>query len=413
MKIQKLVISNVGIIGSETIEFNKPLNLFYGDVRQGKTTILNAIKWCFGGGFPDDIIKHGEKKASIELHFDKTYILRKFRKDKHGVTKAEKIEFIDENGEAVDKPVAAIEKFLNPFLLNQNHLIDMNEPSRKRFFVELFGIDTDIIDKKLVEVEQGAKELRIKIGAYGDVSVEKMESVNLDILRAAKQEIVDSFEEIYNDIYTFNERGRKINEARGRGQKEIEELKRKIEEDEKWLKDNSEITLKEIPSQPDTSEIEQKINEGIEHNVKYEQYLKDRGQASLKAADQDELSEIEESVRDLRKDKASCLSDVNDKCTIKGLSFDDSGNFEFEETTAGMLSTSQLMRLSSELSKLYPEGFGIELIDRGESIGKDIFLFVDKAKEGKKTILATIVGERPAEVPADIGVFVVDNGEIK
>lgn len=413
MKIQKLVISNIGIIGNETVEINKPLNLFYGDVRQGKTTILNAIKWCFGGGFPDDIIKHGEKKASIELHFDKTYILRKFRKDKHGVTKAEKIEFVDENGEVADKPVAAIEKFLNPFLLNQNHLIDMNEPSRKRFFMELFGIDTETIDKELSTGEQSAKELRTKIGAYGDISTEKMEPINLNALRSSKQEIVDSFEEIYNDIYTFNEKGRKINEARDRGQKEIEELKRKIEEDEKWLKDNPGVVLKGIPSQPDTSEIEQKINEGIEHNVKYEQYLKDKGQASLKAADQDELSEIEESIRDLRKDKASRLSDVNDKCTIKGLAFDDFGNFEFEETTAGMLSTSQLMRLSSELSKLYPEGFGIELIDRGESIGKDIFLFVDKAKEGKKTILATIVGEKPAEVPADIGVFVVDNGEIK
>ena len=40
-----------------------------------------------------------------------------------------------------------------------------------------------------------------------------------------------------------------------------------------------------------------------------------------------------------------------------------------------MLSTSQIMRLSGELSSLYPQGFGLELIDRAESLGKSIFTF--------------------------------------
>ena len=413
MNIKKLVINNIGIIGSEVIEFNKPLNLFYGDVRQGKTTILNAIKWCFGGGFPDDIIKHGQKKASIELHFNETYIMRKFRKDKHGVTKADKIEFIDEDGEEVEKPVDAIKKFLNPFLLNQNHLIDMNEPSRQRFFMELFDIDTEALDKELSQSENSAKSLRTKISAYGDLATEEVESVNIDAIKGEKKKIVDVFEEEYNTTYTSNEKARKINEARTRGQEKIEELKKDIMAAQEWLDNNLEQKIEEIPSQPDTTAIDEKIAAAIEQKFKYDQYLKDKGQASLKAEDQDSLTELEESIRDMRKDKAGCLSEVNKKCTIKGLSFDDFGNFEYEGTTAGMLSTSQLMRLSSSLSKLYPEGFGLELIDRGESIGKDIFLFVNKAKEEEKTILATIVGERPAEVPNDIGVFVVEDGSIK
>jgi DNA repair exonuclease SbcCD ATPase subunit len=45
MKIQKLIIKNIGIIEDTTIEFNKPLLLFYGEIRQGKTTILNAVRW--------------------------------------------------------------------------------------------------------------------------------------------------------------------------------------------------------------------------------------------------------------------------------------------------------------------------------------------------------------------------------
>lgn len=413
MRIEKLVISNIGIIGNETIEFNKSLNLFYGDVRQGKTTILNAIKLCFGGSFPDDIIKHGEKKAFVELHFDKTYIIRKFRKDKHGVTKADKIEFIGEDGTVADKPVDAIAKFLNPFLLNQNHLVDMNEPGRKRFFVELFGIDTDAVDTELKQIEKSAQDLRIEIKAYGEVSTEVVEPVDLDVLKSSKTKALASFEQEHSEAYTFNEQSRRVNDERTRGVGKIEDLKKEIAVIEEWLKNNPEAETKEMPCQPDTSELDQKINDGVEQNVRYEQYLKDKGKSSLKAAAQDSLTDADEKIRDLRKDKASLLSGINDKCTIEGLSFDDTGNFEYEGTTAGMLSTSQLMRLSSELGKLYPEGFGLELIDRGESIGKDIFLFVEKAKAESKTILATIVGERPSDIPGDIGVFVVEDGKIK
>jgi hypothetical protein len=340
-------------------------------------------------------------------------ISRKFRKDKHGVTKAEKIEFVDADGVQADKPVDAIQKFLNPFLLNQDHLSDMNEPSRKRFFVELFGVDTTSIDADLKQLESGAQELRATIKAYGDISSDVVEPVNIEALQADKKKIVDAHEVEYNKIYTSNEKQRNINSERDRGIAKVEELKAEIIKIETWLKANPFKDIEEVPLMPDTADIDNKIGSAREQNVRYEQYLKDQGAISLKAEAQDSLTDKEEAIRDLRKDKASLLATINDKCTIKGLQFDDYGNFEYEGTTAGMLSTSQLMRLSSELSNLYPEGFGLELIDRGESIGKDIFQFIDRAKSENKTILATIVGEKPAGIPDEIGVFVVDNGEVK
>lgn len=77
-----------------------------------------------------------------------------------------------------------------------------------------------------------------------------------------------------------------------------------------------------------------------------------------------------------------------------------------------MLSTSQLMRLSSILSGHYPDGFGLDLIDRGESLGKSIFSFIERAKAEEKTILATVVGEKPAAIPEHVGVFVVEQGKL-
>ena len=95
------------------------------------------------------------------------------------------------------------------------------------------------------------------------------------------------------------------------------------------------------------------------------------------------------------------------------MSFDENGSFLFEGSTPGMISTSQVMRLSEYLSELYPEGFGISLIDRGESLGKSVFDLVDRAKKDDRNILVTVVGEKPAKIPEDVGVFVVENGELK
>ena len=289
----------------------------------------------------------------------------------------------------------------------------MNEPSRKRYFIELFGVDTVTIDTDLKALEDTAKDLRITIKAYGEISTDKVEPVNIEGLEADKKKIIDAHEENYNTVFKENERKRKLDEDRTRGINRLREIEAEAERIENWLKANLGEEFEEVPILPDTTDIDKQIGEGREQNVRYQQYLKDQGAISLKAEAQDDLTDKDEQIRDLRSDKAALLAGINDKCTIKGLTFDEAGNFEYEGTTAGMLSTSQLMRLSSELGGLYPEGFGLELIDRGESIGKDIFLFVNRAKDENKTILATIVGERPADIPEEIGVFVVDNGEIK
>jgi hypothetical protein len=327
---------------------------------------------------------------------------------------------VDADGVQADKPVDAIQKFLNPFLLNQDHLSGMNEPSRKRYFIELFGVDTEALDKELKKSEDEAKSLRVKIGAYGDLQSDKVEEVNVIALQAKRNLIISEFKKAHEQDIESNNQIIKINDERKRGKSKILELQEEIniivqkqKDIQVWLDEHPEQETKDIPSCANTDDIDNEISEGIKQNALYEQYQKEAIQRSRKAEDQDALSDLEESIRDLRKDKASLLATINDKCTIKGLQFDDFGNFEYEGTTAGMLSTSQLMRLSSELSNLYPEGFGLELIDRGESIGKDIFQFIDRAKSENKTILATIVGEKPAGIPDEIGVFVVDNGEVK
>jgi len=64
MKVKTLVIKNLRKIEDEALNFDKPLILLYGDVEQGKTTYLDAIKILFSSGFPVDLIQHGKAETS-------------------------------------------------------------------------------------------------------------------------------------------------------------------------------------------------------------------------------------------------------------------------------------------------------------------------------------------------------------
>ena len=134
--------------------------------------------------------------------------------------------------------------------------------------------------------------------------------------------------------------------------------------------------------------------------------------AGQKFLDEAALATLEKRQREIKAEKQAKLKSISSTCGIAGLEFDEAGNFIYDGTTAGMISDSQIMRLSSELSAMYPSGFGIELLDRGESLGRSIFDYTAIAEKNKSSILATIVGEKPASVPANVGVWVVSDGKI-
>lgn len=425
MKVKRLIIKNIGLIADTTIELNKPLILFYGEIMQGKTTILNSVKFCFGGSYPSDIIRHGQEDASVTLEFENGSICREWYKGKNGVV-ARPIIFI-RDGKPVKQPVDELKKFLNPFLLDQDHLRKMTELERKNYFTQLFAVDTSEIDTEYLKIEAEAKEIRAKVKGYGEIDLTEVNAVDVVPLKRKLAQIRDTnnkaIEEVNSANKVINQHNNTVSyreEATHKQADEIADLEEKLAlakkryaDTQKWLKENPLWPEKVLPTMFDTSDLELQIAQALANEVRFEQYQKNLARNKEKEADKKALWELEEKERQLKKDKIAKLTEINEACKIKNLVFDENGNFSYEGTTSGMLSGSQIMKLSSELSALYPEGLGIDLIDRGESLGKSIFLFVDRAEKEEKTILATIVGERPAEVPENIGVFVVEKGEVK
>lgn len=457
MKVLSLTIKNIGIIADTTIEFNKPLCLFYGEVMAGKSTILNSVKWCFGGAFPADIIRHGQEAASIILTLDNGSITREWYKGRDGVTKARDIVFIQDS-KPVKRPVQAIALLTNPFLLNQDFLRDMTELERNRYFIDFLGVDTKEQDAENDDLTEQARSLRSKIDGYGAIDLTEIKPADVTALRTKldgiktehaekvkgwRAEIKKRQDAYQTDLQTstkINADVDKHNATVERGQTTLTELaaeitrlestlataRKKQTETAKWLQANprkSTHTLpgapdlskiqKQIDTDPDTADLEKQISEAAANNVRREQYLANVARAEQKKKDQGLLVAAETRQREIKAEKIAKLAEIATGSKIAGLAFGEDGGFTYEGTTAGMLSTSQLMRLSSDLSALYPSGLGIELVDRAESLGKSIFEYVDRAKAEEKTILAAIVGERPATVPENIGVFVVEKGEVK
>lgn len=471
MKVTSLQIINIRLITDATIQFNKPLILLYGDVEQGKTTFLDAIKILFKKGFPNDLIQHEKDEAEITLTLENGIISRSFYTAENGAIKGRPLRAIVNNRSL---SISELQTMFNPFQLNQDFLKDMNAPERKRFFVDLFGIDTKTIDDEIKDAETISKDLKSEIKGFGEIEVievdepdmvgllkeRKVEKERLLLLyRTAVRDNVKLKYEWENDCHDAravwsNENTKHLqgiqsfNKEQGVIKTKLKNAKKQLStlmefennvlfsecinfelatrnvtnmdepEDEKPI---TQLSDPELPKEPTYSdpvqdkakheEIQLRVNNAGVQQLRYETYLKDVQKGQLKISKELELKEALTRIYVLRKRKVSNLSEYGEE--IPGLSFNEDGELNFEGAANENLSTSQVVRLGSLLSKLFPDSLlDLELLDRAESLGKKIWEFEEKAKNENKTILAAIVGERPAVHPEDVGVFVVENGNI-
>jgi hypothetical protein len=145
--------------------------------------------------------------------------------------------------------------------------------------------------------------------------------------------------------------------------------------------------------------------------VRAEQYEQNKIRAAERAKDEKALAENEKIARDNRNAKLDKLAELGKQTDIAVLEFTDAG-FSFDGTDSSMLSDSQIMRLSQSLSGKYPEGFGLAMIDRGESLGKSVLTLWEEAQQREATVLVTVVGDKPATIPEQVGAYVVDSGKV-
>lgn len=65
----ELFIENLAVIKEVSIQFNNGLNVFTGETGAGKSIVIDAINTVLGQRTSRDIVRHGEKKASVIATF--------------------------------------------------------------------------------------------------------------------------------------------------------------------------------------------------------------------------------------------------------------------------------------------------------------------------------------------------------
>jgi len=434
IRITSITVRNLGPIADAAIQIdNKPLVIFYGEVRQGKTTILNAVRWALGGTFPDDIIRHGADEAMARIDFTEGGVAgwcsrSWYKSAKDGSLKAREIEFVRGGAKVKGRVADAVKGLLNPFQMRQGFFSDMGETERRKYMAEMFGVEDPTADAELLALDSKAKELRAVLTGFGEIDLTEPAPIpDVAKIKMERDAMASQHAAECKRVQDSNDAAKEHNSARSLGLHKIEEWKREVEELLKkarvlndniskgsaWLIENPQFIIMDPVAAPDTSALESQLADAAALRVRYEQHAANKTRAAQRDAKRAELAAAESRQKELRAAKVARLAEVGSKSGVAGLVFAEDGGFTFEGTDAGMLSTSQVMRLSELLSARYPEGFNLSLLDRGESMGKSIFALIERAAAEEKTILATVVGEKPAKTPDGVGVFIVEGGQVK
>lgn len=446
MKVEKLIISNVGIIGEMELDFRERLlMILYGERRQGKTTVLNCIKWLAGGQIPKELIKEGQEEAFIEMHVENGIIRREFYVNKAGEFSNRPIQASINNRKLSQKDVTLL---FNPFQLDQNFFISKNHADRKSFLLEIFGANTSVQDLKIKTIADESTVLRGEIKAFGEIDTVEVKESNLAALRSRETTIRTSLNTKVLESRKTNEASiSQYNEAiseystsvhnweREQSEKEVKintccfpletlmelgytgrEVSEWIESFPKPLKEHSFIKpiqkelISEMPNQSELEAIQEKISNAKVENLQFEQYESRVKKQAVKDEMSKTLAAKQITLKSVKEEKGKLLQTISGK--IEGLEFDENGDYRFLGTHASMMSDSEEMELSALLSSLYPQGLDLIIMDRGESMGREIVELIHEAEKTKSNILVTVVGKYPSDIDKKIGVFEVTNGDL-
>ena len=426
----RMTVSNIGVVEHIEYNFDKSLLVFFGEVRQGKTTATStALNLLKGGAFPPGILREGTKQGFVKLDIEGGSITREFYVDpKDGLTKAHEIVFLrDNNPVPVKRPVEQLRAlFGNPFLADGDFLKRMGPTDRKAFFVQLLNIDTGELDAEKKDILDQNLALQAKIDGYGDISEEPVLAVDKAPIKAAiatrKQEHASKVAgwqseldglrlewqsgkrhslEIAEQQLASGERAISQNQS---NQAELRKQLAKLEADLDALRvaqttqSHAVHVLKEevaltprpgteaarnklkaqIATPCDTSDLDQQLEDAAAQDVRVQTYQANLVKIEQRKRDNELLGVNKDRLKEIKELKAQMLAKIAEDSGIKDLAFDEDGDFVFEKTVNGMISTSQHARLALALKSLLSgRRAPIEICDRAESLGVDIFKIID------------------------------------
>jgi DNA repair ATPase RecN len=292
------------------LEFKK-FNVFDGLSMQGKSTILQAIKWAIFGSNDDSLVRTGADECEVIVHTDDgTKIERRL-----AIGGTSKLYVYDEKGHSIPKPQEHLKQIFNLMAFDPTSMLSMDdkaigvlvskaisqrlelgEEELKKYYISHLKLGDDpvlmiksyydTLFKERTEVNKGVKE--------GEVKTRSIKPVDETVLAEIKTQLATA----ESELQTIN-----LHNAKVMANQKHKEIKMKNDEEVKRL----EHQLSLIPAyESKLEEVSMKLKELTEELSKEEQVFNDS---------KTNKRNIEQVLNKLEGDNISCPLDASIKCT--------------------------------------------------------------------------------------------------
>lgn len=185
-------------------------NIFTGEPTQGKTSILNAIRWCIFGDNNDHLIRNGSNSTEVVLHSDNgSRIERRMSRGS-----SSKVNVYSKDNKLAPKPQEILNRLYNPFMFKSTDILKM-KPKELNDFVSTalsskLKITDDMVKRYLLDEIDLSKNPIDNIKKEYDTLYERRAKVNkivkettiktANIDMSITQEDIDKLQTEYDEL---------------------------------------------------------------------------------------------------------------------------------------------------------------------------------------------------------------------
>ena len=152
MRITKLVVENVKRISRVEIDpaADDPLIIVRGNNTNGKSSVLDAIKYAFAGksSHPPRVIRDGERHACVEVETDEITVTRRWVAGAEATTT--ELEVRAKDGTKLTSPQKVLDKIYDELAFDALEFVGMKPADQLELLKKLVGLDTTLIDRQIV-----------------------------------------------------------------------------------------------------------------------------------------------------------------------------------------------------------------------------------------------------------------------
>jgi hypothetical protein len=198
VKILKLEVENVKKVKAVTVrpDPNDPVVIVRGNNAQGKSSLLDAMRYAFEGkgSHPPRVVREGTTEAHVEIETDDLIVIRRWNGHEHEDGPSTEVEVRSKERGKLKSPQAVLDHLYGNLAFDPLAFTKLKQDAQALEWKKVVGVDTDAIDLESEKVFSERTETNRKI-KDGQARLEALpheapaQTINLSKLLAEQESI--------------------------------------------------------------------------------------------------------------------------------------------------------------------------------------------------------------------------------